>query len=206
METRARLQPDGSYTLSGSKNWITNSVSLIVHWTALHPVTLSPIQPIADLFLVWAKDDQGDIRGFLIEKGTPGLSAPKIEGKFSLRASVTGIFPSPSSAGIQAMWMVESCIARDDLHGRRQYPRGEHAAAGQGTGRAVRLPEQREVRHLLGGARWVDEFVSTACCVGIWFDWQAPRSSATRQPGPMCSAGNNSVRMIVVYFPPVINY
>ena len=48
------------------------------------------LQPIADLFLVWAKDDRGDIRGFLIEKGSPGLSAPKIEGKFSLRASTTG--------------------------------------------------------------------------------------------------------------------
>jgi glutaryl-CoA dehydrogenase len=46
--------------------------------------------PIADLFVVWAKDDDGDIRGFLLEKGMKGLSAPKIEGKFSLRASVTG--------------------------------------------------------------------------------------------------------------------
>ncbi len=58
--------------LNGSKTWISNS-------------------PIADLFLVWAKDDAGDIRGFLIEKGAKGLSAPKIEGKFSLRASVTGM-------------------------------------------------------------------------------------------------------------------
>jgi glutaryl-CoA dehydrogenase len=71
METRARRQVDGSYKISGSKNWITNS-------------------PIADLFLVWAKDDHGDIRGFLIEKDSAGLSAPKIEGKFSLRASITG--------------------------------------------------------------------------------------------------------------------
>jgi glutaryl-CoA dehydrogenase len=46
--------------------------------------------PIADLFVVWAKDDDGDIRGFLLDKGMKGLSAPKIEGKFSLRASVTG--------------------------------------------------------------------------------------------------------------------
>eukprot|EP00597_Dinobryon_sp_UTEXLB2267_P013803 CAMPEP_0170117126 /NCGR_PEP_ID=MMETSP0020_2-20130122/12776_1 /TAXON_ID=98059 /ORGANISM="Dinobryon sp., Strain UTEXLB2267" /LENGTH=342 /DNA_ID=CAMNT_0010345569 /DNA_START=240 /DNA_END=1268 /DNA_ORIENTATION=+ len=72
METRAKLQPDGSFKISGSKNWITNS-------------------PIADVFLVWAKDDNGDIRGFLIDKGSPGLSAPKIDGKFSLRASVTGM-------------------------------------------------------------------------------------------------------------------
>src|SRR6185295_2679582 len=53
-------------------NWITNS-------------------PIADLFVVWAKDDAGEIHGFLIEKGMPGLAAPKIEGKFSLRASITGM-------------------------------------------------------------------------------------------------------------------
>ena len=71
MRTRARAV-DGGFVLNGSKTWISNS-------------------PIADLFLVWAKDDAGDIRGFLIEKGAKGLSAPKIEGKFSLRASVTGM-------------------------------------------------------------------------------------------------------------------
>jgi glutaryl-CoA dehydrogenase len=70
MSTRARSVPDG-FRLSGAKSWITNS-------------------PIADVFLVWAKDDAGVIRGFLIEKGAEGLAAPKIEGKFSLRASSTG--------------------------------------------------------------------------------------------------------------------
>ena len=70
MQTRARKIADG-YLLHGSKMWITNA-------------------PIADLFVVWAKDDDGDIRGFLLDKGMKGLSAPKIEGKFSLRASVTG--------------------------------------------------------------------------------------------------------------------
>ncbi|MGI2855563.1 acyl-CoA dehydrogenase [Shewanella algae] len=69
MKTRAEAIP-GGYRLHGNKMWITNS-------------------PIADLFLVWAKID-GVIRGFIVEKGTPGLSAPKIEGKFSLRASITG--------------------------------------------------------------------------------------------------------------------
>jgi len=72
METRARRQQDGSWRVSGAKNWITNS-------------------PIADLFLVWAKDDEGEIRGFLLEKGMPGLEAPSIEGKFALRASETGM-------------------------------------------------------------------------------------------------------------------
>ena len=70
MTTRAR-KVAGGWRLSGAKTWITNA-------------------PIADLFLVWAKDDEGTIRGFLIEKGAKGLSAPKIEGKFALRASPTG--------------------------------------------------------------------------------------------------------------------
>ncbi|MEX0730200.1 MAG: acyl-CoA dehydrogenase [Aquisalimonadaceae bacterium] len=69
MKTRAR-KVDGGYTLSGAKMWITNS-------------------PIADVFVVWAKLE-GVIRGFILEKGMKGLSAPKIEGKFSLRASTTG--------------------------------------------------------------------------------------------------------------------
>jgi glutaryl-CoA dehydrogenase len=70
MVTRAR-KADGGFKLSGAKMWITNA-------------------PIADIFVVWAKDDAGDIRGYVLEKGMKGLSAPKIEGKFSLRASVTG--------------------------------------------------------------------------------------------------------------------
>jgi glutaryl-CoA dehydrogenase len=70
LRTRAR-KVDGGYVINGAKIWITNS-------------------PIADIFIVWAKDDYGDIRGFILEKGMKGLSAPKIEGKFSLRASVTG--------------------------------------------------------------------------------------------------------------------
>ena len=70
MRTRAR-KVDGGYVIQGAKMWISNS-------------------PIADVFVVWAKDDAGDIRGFVLEKGMKGLSAPKIEGKLSLRASVTG--------------------------------------------------------------------------------------------------------------------
>ncbi|MDX1736734.1 MAG: acyl-CoA dehydrogenase [Alphaproteobacteria bacterium] len=69
MVTRAE-KVDGGYVLKGAKMWITNS-------------------PIADVFVVWAKLD-GVIRGFIMEKGMKGLSAPKIEGKFSLRASITG--------------------------------------------------------------------------------------------------------------------
>ncbi|CAM4136706.1 MULTISPECIES: acyl-CoA dehydrogenase [Shewanella] len=69
MKTRAE-RIEGGYRLNGAKMWITNS-------------------PIADVFVVWAKLD-GVIRGFILEKGMKGLSAPKIEGKFSLRASITG--------------------------------------------------------------------------------------------------------------------
>ncbi|HHO2168942.1 TPA: acyl-CoA dehydrogenase [Aeromonas hydrophila] len=69
MKSRAE-RVDGGYLLSGNKMWITNS-------------------PIADLFVVWAKLD-GEITGFVLEKGMAGLAAPKIEGKFSLRASITG--------------------------------------------------------------------------------------------------------------------
>lgn len=71
MRTHAR-KVDGGYLVSGSKTWITNS-------------------PIADLCLVWAKDEAGDIRGFIIERGAKGLTTPKIEGKVSLRASITGM-------------------------------------------------------------------------------------------------------------------
>lgn len=71
----SRAKPvDGGCLLSGAKNWITNS-------------------PIADVFIIWAKSDahEGAIKGFILERGMKGLSAPKIEGKFSLRASVTGM-------------------------------------------------------------------------------------------------------------------
>ncbi|MGE0737308.1 MAG: acyl-CoA dehydrogenase [Alphaproteobacteria bacterium] len=70
MKSRAK-KVDGGYSLTGNKMWITNS-------------------PIADVFVVWAKTEDGVIRGFVLEKGMKGLSAPKIEGKFSLRASTTG--------------------------------------------------------------------------------------------------------------------
>lgn len=71
MKTRATSDGD-HFVLNGSKNWITNS-------------------PIADVFVVWAKDDNNDVRGFILEKNMAGLSAPKIQGKFSLRASNTGM-------------------------------------------------------------------------------------------------------------------
>ena len=70
MQTRAK-KVKGGYSLTGTKTWISNS-------------------PIADVFVVWAKDDAGDIRGFILEKSVKGLSAPKIHGKVGLRTSITG--------------------------------------------------------------------------------------------------------------------
>ena len=70
MKSNAKKTEDG-YLLNGSKTWITNS-------------------PIADVLIIWAKDEGGVLRGFILEKGMKGLSTPKIEGKFALRASITG--------------------------------------------------------------------------------------------------------------------
>ena len=70
MVTRAK-SVDGGYSVTGAKMWISNA-------------------PIADVFVVWAKDDEGVIRGFILERGMKGIATPKIEGKFSLRASATG--------------------------------------------------------------------------------------------------------------------
>jgi len=70
MTTRAH-KADGGFVLQGAKMWISNA-------------------PLADVFVIWAKNDEGVIRGYLLEKGMKGLTAPKIEGKFSLRASITG--------------------------------------------------------------------------------------------------------------------
>ncbi|MDE8344956.1 MAG: acyl-CoA dehydrogenase [Acidocella sp.] len=71
MRTRAK-RVDGGFVLNGAKTWISNA-------------------PIADVFVVWAKDDEGDIRGFILDRSMKGIETPKIEGKFSLRASITGM-------------------------------------------------------------------------------------------------------------------
>ena len=70
MKTNA-VEKDGGYILNGSKTWITNS-------------------PIADVLVIWAKDQQGVLRGFIVDRDSKGLSTPTIDGKFALRASVTG--------------------------------------------------------------------------------------------------------------------
>jgi len=72
METRAARTDTGDFVLNGSKNWITNS-------------------PVADIFIIWAKDPEGDIRGFILERDMPGITTPAIDGKLALRASKTGM-------------------------------------------------------------------------------------------------------------------
>jgi glutaryl-CoA dehydrogenase len=100
MKTRAR-KVDGGYLLDGTKTWISNA-------------------PAADVFVVWAKNEAGEIRGFVLEKGMQGLSAPRIEGKFALRASCTGqiamsnvFVPEenmlPGASGLKAPF---SCLTR----------------------------------------------------------------------------------------------
>ena len=100
MTTRATAT-DGGWILNGAKTWITNS-------------------PIADVFIVWARDDAGEVRGFILDNGMDGLSAPKIEGKFSLRASLTGeivmidvFVPEdqrlPNTAGLRSVF---DCLTR----------------------------------------------------------------------------------------------
>ena len=111
MRTRAKTV-DGGYLVSGSKTWITNS-------------------PIADVFVVWAKDDEGILRGFILEKGMKGLTAPKIEGKFALRASTTGM-----------IMMDEVFVPEENRLPRREVPR-----------RPLLLPQPRPLRHRLGRAR-----------------------------------------------------
>ena len=111
MNTRAK-KADGGYVLNGAKMWITNS-------------------PIADVFVVWAKDEAGEIRGFVLERGMKGLTTPKIEGKFCLRASITG-----------EIVMDDVFVPEENLLPDRQGPEGP-----------VRLPQQRALRHRLGRAR-----------------------------------------------------
>ena len=110
MKTRAE-KIAGGYRLTGAKMWITNA-------------------PIADVFVVWAKSaaHDGAIRGFILEKGMKGLSAPKIEGKLSLRASVTGEIVLD---GVE--------VAEERAAAERRRPQG-----------AVRLPQPRALRHRLG--------------------------------------------------------
>ena len=97
MKTRAKKSGKG-YSISGSKQWITNS-------------------PISDVFIVWAKNDDGEINGFILEKGMKGLTAPKIEGKMALRASITGgimmdevIVPEENRLNVKGLKGPFSCL------------------------------------------------------------------------------------------------
>ena len=135
----ARRKVPGGYRLRGNKMWITNA-------------------PIADVFVVWGKTEDGVIRGFILEKGMKGLSAPKIEGKFSLRASATG-----------EIVMDDVFVPEENL-----LPGVKRAA------RAVLLPQQRALRHRLGRAR--RGRVLLASGAQLHARPQAVRPAARRQP------------------------
>ena len=130
MKTRATTV-DGGYLLSGSKMWISNS-------------------PIADVFVVWAKTDDGIIRGFILDKDMKGLSAPKIEGKLALRASITGeivmdevfVPEDQADAAISAMKSVEAGLGA--------------VVIGKAT---TKHPKTVVMRTLFGGLRIVDMLV-----------------------------------------------
>ena len=150
MVTRAR-KVDGGYTLTGSKMWITNS-------------------PIADVFVVWAKDDEGAIRGFVLEKGWKGLSAPAIHGKVGLRASITG----------------------EIVHGRGVLPRGERLPRGARPEGPVHLPELGALRHRLGRAGRGRGLLAPRAPVRARS--QAVRQAAGGQPADPEEAGRHADR------------
>ena len=141
----------GGYSLSGSKMWISNS-------------------PIADVFVVWAKDDGGQIRGFILEKGWKGLSAPAIHSKVGLRA----------------------IHHRRDRHGRGVLPRGERLPRGARPEGPVHLPEQRALRHRLGRAGRGRGLLPPRPPVRA--GPQAVRPAAGRQPADPEEAGRHAHR------------
>ncbi len=149
MKSRAE-RVEGGYLLTGNKMWITNS-------------------PIADLFVVWAKLD-GEITGFVLEKGMTGLSAPKIEGKFSLRASITG----------------------EIVMERVFVPEANRLAGVSGLEGAVRLPQQGALRHRLGGAR--RRRVLLARRPPVRAGSPAVRPPARRHPAVSAQAGQHADR------------
>ncbi len=138
MTTRATAAP-GGWRLNGAKTWITNA-------------------PIADVLVVWAKTEDGVIRGFILERGMAGLSTPKIEGKFSLRASATG-----------QIAMDQVFVPEENL-----LP-GRHRSA-----RPVLVPEQCPLRDCLGGHG--RRRVLLACGARLHPRPPAIRPAARRQP------------------------
>ena len=136
MKTVAK-KTDGGYRISGTKMWISNA-------------------PIADVFVVWARSEAhgGKIRGFVLDKGTPGLTAPKIEGKLSLRASITG-----------EIVMQDVEVSDDALLPDVEGPEG-----------SLRLPQPGTLRHQLGRSRGGG--VLLACGPGLRARPQAIRSTS----------------------------
>uniref|UniRef100_A0A8C6U866 Glutaryl-CoA dehydrogenase a n=1 Tax=Neogobius melanostomus TaxID=47308 RepID=A0A8C6U866_9GOBI len=110
MDTKAKYNPSSAtFSISGAKTWITNS-------------------PVADIAVVWAKCEDGRVRGFILERGMKGFNTPKIEGKFSLRASATGmilmdevevpqenLLPNVSGLAVRSLWLTGSYLTFGSL-------------------------------------------------------------------------------------------
>ena len=148
MQTRAK-EVKGGYSLTGSKTWISNS-------------------PIADVFVVWAKEGE-QIRGFVLEKGMKGLSAPAIHGKVGLRASITGE------------------VVMDNVF----VPRGERVSRGARPEGPVHLPQLGALRHRLGRAGRGGGLLSSGrgrTC------WSASSSAARSPPTSWCRRSSPTCR------------
>ena len=144
----------GGYKLNGAKTWISNA-------------------PVADVAVVWAKLD-GVIRGFIVERGTKGFSTPKIEGKLSLRASITGEI------------VLEDCV----IAGRQSF------AQRQRPGRPVRLSQQRPLRHRLGrhggGRVLLARRRGNTCSTASSSAARSPPISSFRRSSPTCRPKSRS--------------
>jgi glutaryl-CoA dehydrogenase len=153
MITRAHAA-GGGYRLTGSKMWISNA-------------------PIADVFVVWAKTDDGAIRGFILEKGMKGLSAPKIEGKFSLRTSVTG-----------EIVMDDVMVPQENLLPDVEGLKGRSAAstARATESRGARLAPRRRA----GTRRASTRSIASSSAA------RSPRTSSSRRSSPTCRRRSRS--------------
>jgi glutaryl-CoA dehydrogenase len=147
MESRARAV-DGGYLLAGSKMWITNS-------------------PIADVFIVWAKDDSGSIRGFVLDRQMPGLSTPTIHGKLGLRTSITG------EIVMDGVFVPEENVFPE--------VRGSRDPSPASTRRATALPGGRSVPPSSAGTRRASTRSTAASSAA-----RSPPTSWSRRSSPTC--------------------
>jgi len=190
----------GGYSLSGAKMWITNS-------------------PIADVFVVWAKDEGGQIRGFVLEKGWKGLSAPAIHGKVGLRASITGeivlkegrslpatqFVPEiklPSLSLLSIEWILMQHIRGHFTADHRRLPGQDYPGLGVGKLVVAQLQWVAQIMHK-DGLMNVPEYFHNATFYAKWFHFLDPRVEGAMEAvaGQLGAAGYDiSEISFAVYF------